>query len=121
MPEVLKDYVAPIAVAITVLGIGWMVRAIFAIQKLITHEARPNGGESAKDYMRKTYLAVEANKTEITQANERVQKSVDSVKQSIDTNNHLLMDIRDAMQEHNRITATQTTGLIGALIERVHS
>jgi len=75
-------------IAVVIAGVlVWLAKAVFALQKLMEHETKPNGGDSFKDYMNRTSAA-------------------------LNKQNETLEAMRHEMQEHNRLT----NELIGSLI-----
>jgi hypothetical protein len=83
----LNEILVSVATVTIVAVLGWLARAVFALQKLMEHETKPNGGTSFKDYMNTTTIAL--NKQTET-----------------------MESLRHEMTEHNRLTSE----LIGSLI-----
>lgn len=101
----LDQVVVPVLVLIIGGILAWLTRAVFALQRLMEKESRPNGGSSTKDWMKKTADAVEANRSEMKEA-------ISSVNHAIERQTEVLSGIRDDMREHNH----QTNELVNTLI-----
>ncbi len=99
--EVLIGIAATVASALIIAGILATARFLFQLRDLVRHEARPNGGSSAKDYMDRTTRALEALQAQ--QAGQQVEQARQTA---------VLQGIHSEMQEHNELTGQMVRGMI---------